>query len=341
MSDKYLLQEAELKDYCRGVLMECDLSADDLEIMVETTVLADLRGVSSHGIARLHNYAERMKTGLINPRPAMRFEEKSDSLYLLEADNGPGQVAAARAMRLAVEKAREKGICCVGIRNTNHIGLAGYYPEIAAAQGMAGLITANTNPAMAPFGGVKALLGTNPFALAVPTKKHPILLDMATTNVARGKIRVFEKEKRHIPLGWAKDCTGCDTTDPTLALEGTCAPVGGPKGYGMALLIDILAGILTGSGSSDEVSSLDDMSRPIRSGNLLFALNIGAMLDYNLYLERVEGLRVKIKESPRADDIEEILLAGELEYSREEANRAQGLAVSAELWQNVRKMLGS
>jgi LDH2 family malate/lactate/ureidoglycolate dehydrogenase len=242
-------------------------------------------------------------------------------------------------MELAIEKAAEKGLCCVGIKNTNHIGLAGYYPEMAARKNMLGFITANTNAAMAPWGGVEALFGTNPFALAVPAKERPILLDMATTNVARGKIRIYAKEDKPIPPGWAKDAEGRDTTDAGKALLGTLTPVGGPKGYGMALMIDIIAGIITGSSSCDEVCSLDDMTSPICSGNFLLAFNIQSMIDFDVYLERVEGLKEKIKNSRKAEGVNELFLAGEIEYNTEERNRQNGLEVPKLMWEKVKETL--
>lgn len=338
---RHLLTEEELRKYCRALLEQCDLDEKDAEILIDTTVTADLRGVSSHGISRLKHYIERLNKGLIKSRPELNIEEKTDSVYLIDADNGLGQAIAYRGMALAVEKAKEKGICCVGIKNTNHIGLAGYYSELAAKNKMVGLITANTNPAMAPWGGVKALLGTNPFAVAVPARERPIILDMATTNVARGKIRVFEKQGKLIPPGWAKDTAGKDTRDPKEAIHGTLSPVGGPKGYGMALIIDILAGIITGSKSSDEVSSLDDMTRPIYSGNFLFAFNVERMIDYSFYLERVEELKSKIKNSPKQEEVKEILLAGEIEYKLEDEHKHNGLAVSPEMWEEVKRVITS
>jgi LDH2 family malate/lactate/ureidoglycolate dehydrogenase len=337
MSEAYLLSEEELRQFCKVKLEKSSMSEEDIATMVDITVKADLRGVSSHGVSRLDHYIQRMEKGLINPQPALNFEQRAGSVVFVDADNGLGQVVAHKAMSVAVEQAAEKGLCCVGIKNTNHIGLAGYYPEMAAKNKMMGFITANTNPAMAPFGGVQALFGTNPFAVAVPTKSRPILLDMATTNVARGKIRIYEKQNQEIPLGWAKDADGKDTTDPAMALLGTLSPVGGPKGYGMALLIDIIAGIMTGSKSCDGVCSLDDMSQTICSGNFLLAFNIECMINYNDYLDRVEELKEKIKTSEKADGVKELYLAGEIEYNTEERNRQNGLAVSKDLWEKVKK----
>ena len=339
MSEQYRLTEDELRRYSSTLLTNCELSNEDAEILVDTTVTADLRGVSSHGIARLDHYIERMNKGLINARPNLNIEQRTDSVFLIDADNGPGQTVAYKGMALAIEKAKEKGICCVGVKNTNHIGLAGYYSEMAARNSMVGIITANTNPAMAPFGGVKALLGTNPFSVACPTKDRPILLDMATTNVARGKIRLYEKLNKEVPIGWAKDSCGKDTCDPTECLAGTLSPVGGPKGYGMALIIDIVAGILTGSGSSDEVSSLDDMTRPIRSGNLIIALNIESLINFDFYLERVEELKCKLKGCPTAEGVNDIFLAGEIEYLTEERNKRNGVEVPEAVWEKARKVL--
>ncbi len=335
-----MLREEELRSYCRAVLDKTTLSKEDADILIDTTVKADLRGVSSHGISRLDHYVERMNRGLINPNPALKIEQKADSVLLVDADNGLGQVVAYKAMTLAIEKAKDKGLCGVGVRNTNHIGIAGYYPEMAAAEKMLGFISANTNPAMAPFGGVEALFGTNPFAVAVPAKERPILLDMATTNVARGKIRIYDKQKQPIPIGWAKDAEGKDTTDPAKALLGTLSPVGGPKGYGMALMIDIIAGIITGSQNCDGVCSLDDMSSSLCSGNFLLAFKIESMIDYEIYLDRVEELKWKIKNSPKAEGITELFLAGEIEYLNEEKNRREGVKVSRETWDKVKSITG-
>ncbi len=339
MNNTFRLTEEELRKYSSVLLHETDINENDADIMIDSTVTADLRGVSSHGISRLKYYVERLNKGLINPRPSPTVEQKTESVFLIDADNGLGQVAAHRGMCLAIEKARHYGICCVGIKNTNHIGMAGYYPEIAAREKMAGLIIANTYPAMAPWGGVKALFGTNPIAVAVPTVDRPVLLDMATTNVARGKIRLFAREDKPLPPGWAKDAMGRDTRDAKEALQGTLSSVGGPKGYGMALIIDIFSGIITGSKSSDEVSCLDDMTRPIYSGNFLCAFNIASMINYGYYLERIEELKSKIKESPKTVGVEEIFLAGEIEYLKEEENRAHGVDVSADVCKEVKRVI--
>ncbi len=339
MEKAYRLSEEELRAYCLVLLKKIALSEEDADVLTDTTVAAELRGVASHGVMRLQHYIDRMSCGLINLRPKIKVEKKTESVLLIDADNGLGQVAAKRGMTIAIEKARDKGICCVGIRNTNHIGMAGYYAEMAAHEQMAGFITANTNPAMAPWGGVKALLGTNPFAAAVPTRGKPILLDMATTNVARGKIRLFAEQNKQIPPGWAKDESGLDTQDPNRALQGTLYPVGGAKGYGMALLIDIIAGIITGSKCSDELCSLNDMTRPVDSGNFIMVFDIKSMIEYSFYLDRLEDLKDKIKKSPKAGEVQEIFLAGEPEYSLEEIQKRDGVKVSREMWQTVKKVL--
>ncbi len=342
MAKEYCFKEDELREYCQKVLKDIDLSQEDAQILTDTIVAAELRGISSHGVSRLPYYVERINQGLIKSRPSLEVTEQGDdgNVFLMDADHALGQVAAYRAMSQAIQKARDKGVCWAGIKNTNHIGIASFYSEMAAKEGMVGIIAANTNPAMAPFGGVKALFGTNPCSIAAPTREKPIVLDMATTNVARGKIRMCERSGQEMPVGWAKDSRGRDTTDPAAALEGTLTPMGGPKGYGIALMIDIMAGILTGSGSTDEVGSLDDYSRTIDSGNVLMVLNIESMIEYSQYLDRVEELKKKIKESPRADGVDEILLSGELEYNREENHRKNGVNVDPAIGEEISRVLG-
>lgn len=259
----------------REILGVCDVPKKSIEILLDTIHYANRCGIPTHGVGRLPLYVKKIKTGHFNPHNDVKTIIDSDAMTILDANGGFGQVAAAYAMDLAMKKAEEYGISVVGVRNSNNFGTAGYYGDYAAQHGMAALVFANAAPAIAPTGGNKTIFGTNPICFAFPggNRNKPIVLDMATTVAARGKIRLAAKNGEKIPLNWAIGPDGKPTDDPNEALKGSLLPIAGYKGYGLSLFVDLFAGMLTGSSYAGEVKPLSDLDKDSGNGHLFIVFD--------------------------------------------------------------------
>ncbi|MCL2669631.1 MAG: Ldh family oxidoreductase, partial [Syntrophaceae bacterium] len=244
--EQELFPAQQVEDFCNRVLTKAGLSPESAMIVTKSLMCAELRGVYSHGVVRLETYLQRVETGVMKLSAAVTTEMDHKAVALLNANNSFGQVAGHKAMALAIKKAKEYGNGIVAVKNSNHFGVAAFYAGMAAEENMVGCVLTNSSPAMAVFGTKTPLIGTNPLAIVIPAGKHlPIVLDMSTSVVARGKIRYSALVGQDIPLGWARDPEGKPTQDAKLALKGTLEPVGGPKGSGLSLIIDLLCGVLT------------------------------------------------------------------------------------------------
>lgn len=288
-----------LHQFSVAVLTACDVPKDDAELVAETIVDAHRSGKGTHGVTRLPIYVRKIRSGLMDPRTPIDVIRESPVIAVIDAHHGFGQVAAMRAMTLCIEKAKALGVGVVGVRHSNNFGVAGYFARQAASEGFIGIVLGNSAPAIAPTGGNQPLLGTNPLAIAFPDGEGrvPIVLDMATSEAARGKIRLAARQGEPIPLGWALDASGNPTTDPAAALQGSMVPVGGPKGYGLSLAIDILAGLLTGAAFAGEVKPLAHADQRSDYGHWMMALDPEYFLDRKSYAERMATLVHAIRTS--------------------------------------------
>ncbi|MCX7795600.1 MAG: Ldh family oxidoreductase [bacterium] len=329
-----------LKEFCSNVLAKLGVPKDSADIVSDHLVWADLMGISSHGVTRLGIYVKRLQTGLANAKPNIHIVRETPSMAVLDGDNGLGQVVGVKAVELAIEKASKVGVGVVGVRHTTHFGCAGYYALKAIEKNMIGVVMSNAPSTMAPWGARVPYLGTNPIAFGVPTAEFPpILLDMATSIVARGKIILAAKEGKTIPEGWAVDPEGEFTTNPESALKGAVLPFGGPKGSGIALMIDIFSGILSGAEFGSHIGSLyDDFSKPQNVGNFIMVFNVESFCPVKEFKERIELMRQEIKSLPKAKGVEEILLPGELEFRRYVENIRNGLQLSPEVIRELREV---
>lgn len=234
-------------------------------------------------------------------------------------------------MERAIEAARTHGMGLASVRNSNHFGVTAYYSMLALPQGMIGFAFSNANPTVAPWGGKKAMVGTSPLSIAIPSASGlPFVIDMATTTVARGKIILYARTKKPLPPGWALDAEGKETTDPEVALKGLLTPLGGAKGSGLALAIDILCGMLSGAKYLTEVGHLySGTDRPQGIGHLFLALDIDAFLPRNQFLKEMDQYIEKIHSCPRADGVERIYTPGEIEYESMRRTEKEGVEVSS------------
>ncbi len=306
------------------------LPAPDAALVADTLVQADLWGHSSHGVMRAPWYLARLASGTMTPRTAPAVLVDGGAIAVWDGRDGVGQVIAARAMEEAVARARRHGVGILSIRDSNHHGALGYFTRMAAAQGCIGMLVANGSPAMAPWGGRAKAVGTNPWSIAAPAGRHaPLMLDIANTAVARGKIFLARQKGAPIPEGWALDAEGHATTDPVAALSGVLLPMAGHKGYAIATMMDVLAGALSGSGMLTEVAGPYQAERRSRSGHFVMALDIAAFGPLPAFEARIERMIAELKAVPLAAGAEEHPYPGELEARNDARHRRDGLDLPA------------
>lgn len=309
------------------------LPEDRALAMADSMIFASLRGVDSHGISRCGIYLRRLETGLVDRDAEVEVVRSNASSALLDAHNTVGQYASLKAVELARSMAEANGIGMVGVARSNHFGAAGFYVKKLADAGLIGITGANSTKAMVLWGASKPFLGTNPLACAAPAGKFPpLILDMATSVVARGRIRRALDQGERIPSDWAIGSDGRRTTDPAEAYKGYVLPFGGPKGSAIALFIEILAGVLTGAAVGPEIGSLySDFDRPQGLGHFFIALSPERFIGREAYNRRMELLVETVKALPASEGNTEVLLPGEIERRHEEKRRVDGIPVPSDV----------
>ena len=330
---------SSLYNFCIYCFKKIGVSEEHSKILSDTLVKANLRGVDSHGVLRLSGYIERARRGLINYKENVKIINKNLSISLIDGDNNFGQIVAYYGMKEAIQKAdrKETGIGLVGISHTNHMGMAAYYAMMAAEKGMIGIAMSNSPSTVAPWGGAQPMLGTNPIAIAIPAgHEYSIVLDMATSLVARGKIRLALDNKQEIPLGWALDLEGNPTADPEKAIKGALLPFGGPKGYAISLIIQIFSSILTNSAREMNIKSMYDFSGKSEIGIFLGAIKIDCFISRDIYNYEIDELIERIKTSKLAKGNERIYLPGEIEFEQQKKREKEGIPISQALYDNLR-----
>jgi LDH2 family malate/lactate/ureidoglycolate dehydrogenase len=328
----------QLRDIVSRVLLKVGASAEEAELVSRHLVEADLRGVHSHGVMRIPEYIELIRRGGIKPQAKIEVVRESPTIALINGNWGFGQVIGVKAMDIAITKARDSAVGCVGVFNCNHIGMLAYYTMMALDRDMIGIAGCNGGPAVAPFGGASRALGTNPLSFAIPTgEERPVVLDMATSIVAEGKVRLRMMRGEKTPEGWILDSEGNLTTDPSaLYAGGALLPFGGYKGYGLGLIIDIICGALTGAGCGRELKVGDNWGQ----GVFMMAIDISSFTSIGTFKKRVDMLIRELKSSPKATGFKEILVAGELEFREKERGLLEGVQIDDKTWQNLEEIMG-
>jgi len=329
----------QLMDLTEQIIIKAGFTENDAHIIADSLIQADLNGVSTHGLARLNLYIERAENNALNKTPDLKIINETPSTVLIDADNGMGIVAAKRAMDMIIEKAEITGIALANIRNSNHLGALGYVTNYIQEQGFIGYACTNTSPIMAPFGGRSPILGNNPFSVAIPYKP-PIIFDTALSVTARGNIILADREGKPIPEGWAVNDKGQITTNAKEALLGAVLPMAMHKGYGMAFIIEILAGVLTGAQYGTNLGSFvpPDYSKPLGFGHVIMAINIESFMDKKEFEIRLNDLVKMIKESPKAEGVNEIFAPGEIEYRRNTKAQNEGVNLKSSTVQLLKEL---
>ena len=313
----------ELTAFAADILERLNVPVEDAQLVADSLVKAELWGHSSHGLLRLPWYVDRLRSGAMTPVTAAAVVTDSGALMVLDGQDGIGQVLTDRAATLGIQRARTHGISGIAVRNSNHFGMAAYFTRRTAEAGCIGLLFTNASPAMAPWGGRVKTIGTNPWSIAAPAGRHGVaVIDLANTAVARGKIYLAAERGQTIPDGWAADNEGVSTNDAQVGIEGLILPMAGPKGYVIAFMMDVLAGVLTGSNFGDSVVGPYQSDKTSGAGHLLLTIDISALTPPDEFARRMEQLIDDTKAADKAAGVEEIFFPGELEdRSRQRTSR--------------------
>ncbi|MGB6102267.1 MAG: Ldh family oxidoreductase [Pusillimonas sp.] len=340
MTELVRLDPLRLKAFVTTIYAQTGVPDADAQIMADSLVQADLWGHQSHGVLRTGWYLQRLRNGVMKPDTHIEVLRDRNATALLDAGDGVGQVVAQRAMQMAIDKARQHGTATIAVRNSNHFGTVMYFTRQAAEQGCIAFMASNGGPAMAPWGGARhKIIGTNPWSIAAPCgARAPIVLDMANTGVARGKIYLARQRREAIPLGWALDAEGAPTTDPEAAIGGLILPMAGHKGYAIATLMDVLAGVLPGSGFLSAVNGPYHYDKRSGVGHFISVHDVDAFLPMAEYDARIERFISEIKSQPLAQGFDEIFYPGELEARAEARNRDDGLQLPRDTWTDLQRI---
>lgn len=332
MTDVGPIAVGDLTGLVEEMLRRAGVAEDEARIVAAHLVDAEARDKESQGLVRVSRYVSWARDGSIASPTELTVERDAGSTVVVDAHRGWGHVAASRTMALCVDRAEENGVCLGIIRNTNHIGRLGHYVELAARRDMIGLLACSGNPDfgwVAPWAGTEPLFGTNPLAIGFPRRDGPpVVVDISTTQTARGNVLMAQKLGRELPDGWAFDSEGNPTRDPQSALppHGTLAPLGGHKGYALALAIEIVCGVLAG------------IWPPTPSANLVGAIRIEAFLPLEVYHESLSGLVGEIKSVATRPGFDEVRLPGEGSAESRETSEVHGLHVSPEIWSELKAL---
>jgi ureidoglycolate dehydrogenase (NAD+) len=327
------MTEADLTRLAVGVLEARGIARSDAEDAARILVTGDLMGHATHGVLRLESYGERLRSGAMDARAKIAVEEVAPAIVRIDGANALGPLVGMRALREAMARARTQGVGIAFARNSNHFGAIAPYCLIAAQEGFASMIGSNASTTIAPTGGAETRLGNNPLGFGVPRPgARPVILDMAMSVVARGKIRAALQKGQSIPDTWATDRHGKATTDPKAALDGLLLPFGGYKGYGLALIVDLLAGVLSGASYLTHVNSwLDDPEKPGNLGHFIVVIDTRVLGSSEWLAERVTDFVAIVHATERADAAVPVRLPGEIELERLERHRREGVAMDPAL----------
>lgn len=330
----HVTTRAALQDFITRSFLTCQFQEQGAVTAARLMAQADLIGQDGHGVFRLPQYIKRILAGGINPAPSFRTLEDRAATALVDGDNGLGHLVMHHATELAIQKAETTGVAWVGVRNSNHAGPASLYAMMPLKKDMIGLYVAVASANhLPPWGGTETLLGTNPIAVAIPSaNRPPIVLDMATTVAAYGKVKTAAQRGETMPEGWMIDRLGNALTDPKKSSDGFLLPIGGPKGYGLALIFGILAGTLNGAAFGRNVVDFNaDSKTQTNTGQFILALDIKAFADPDVFREGIDRVWDEMKSSPRLPGFEDIRVPGERMDQVRLARLENGIPIAPEL----------
>lgn len=331
----------ELENFYEEIFKKTGVPETIAAIAAKNLVFADAKGADTHGVLRLPLYVQRLQKGLVKKDPDLQWEKETHNSVVLNADNGLGHYTTQAAAEKAIEKAADTGISMVTVYNNNHFGAAGCYAKMIAEKGMIGFVTTNGAPLIAPVGGAERVLGNNPFSFAIPRKnQEPVVFDMANSVVSAGKLMVAHHNGESIPEGWALDADGNPTTDPYKGYNegGTLVPIAEHKGFGLSLMMDILAGVLSGANFGKDVHGLANYEHITGNGNAVIAINIEKFMPKERFYERLEVLLSMVTNSKKATGTDKIHLPGDRGQETRKRKLESGIQINAKLHEELKEM---
>ncbi|HVC33243.1 MAG TPA: Ldh family oxidoreductase, partial [Chloroflexota bacterium] len=302
------------------------MTAADARLLADSLVVADLRGVNSHGVMRVPEYVKKLGQGGVNPRGRPAIARDDGACLVVDGGNCMGQIAAQFATERTIERATTTGIAATAVRGSNHCGAMAYFALQATHHDMIGLATTNALPTMAPWGGAERLLGIDPLAIAIPSNEEPpIVYDAAFSGSAHGKIRIYQQRGQTLPEGWALDRDGRPTTDPAAAIDGLLVPIGGFKGAGLAMIMGILSSMLSGASYGTELGDMEHGPTAGQDGHFIAAIRVGAFEDVGRFKARVDQAIRQVHACRLAPGFDRVYAPGEKEFLAARENRAHGI----------------
>ena len=329
----------EERSWIKEILSNLGAAKDEAEVTSNVLAEGDLRGFPSHGIMRISYIIRGINRGFIKLNSNPTFRTSRAATGILDGDHGLGHYVTMMATEQVTSMARNTGIASIGIINSNHFGIAGIYTEKISLEGLVGIIIASSDPAVHAYGGSEAVMGTNALSISVPNGLNPILLDMATSEVARGKIVEEAKKHNKIPANWALDSDGRPTTDPDAALKGSLNPFGGVKGYGISVIVSLMAGPLIGAPAGKGVKSTLEVKEFCTKGDLVIAIDPEAFVSADFFKREVSDFIEEIKNSKRAPDFSNITVPGDNTRQRRERNMADGYDINDKTISELREVM--
>ena len=337
----YIVSSQSLFNFVKSAFIATGFSNRNANITADLMVQADISGQDGHGIFRLPQYIKRLQVGGMNPKPKFQILKERTATALIDGDNGIGHLVMRHAADIAIEKAQKSGVAWVGARMSNHAGPASLYTRYVLDKNMIGIYVAvGSANHMPPWGGTDLLLSTNPISVAIPSGVNPpIVLDMATTVAAYGKVKTLLQSGGKMPLGWMIDKQGNPVTDPAKSKDGFLLPIGGPKGYGLALIFGILAGTLNNAAFGKDVIDFNADNKSVtNTGHFIIALNIEAFMDPVQFREQIDTVWKEMKSSKKLPDILEIRLPGENLAKTMRERKAFGIKIPKPLFTKLKQL---
>jgi LDH2 family malate/lactate/ureidoglycolate dehydrogenase len=340
METATVIASSELRELAKAILISSHVPAAKAELVAESLVAANLRGVDSHGIHLLPHYVRQLRAGNIDSRADGRVISESGACLVYDGEHGIGQHISDICCGHVVRLARQHGIGMVVARNSNHFGAAAFWAQRISAAGMIGIVMCNASPAVPPWQGRDGRIGTNPLCVSVPSAASGgWLLDMATTTVAMNRIvKAAANHEPDIPAGWAMDAEGVPTTDTQTALKGLLMPLGGYKGSGLGMMAEILCAVLGGGAMSTDVGGLHILERPMNTSQTFLAIDVARFLPTAAFQARMEHLVETVKSARPAQGYDEVLVAGDPEWRMEKMRLCDGIPVDATTWSRLTRL---
>jgi LDH2 family malate/lactate/ureidoglycolate dehydrogenase len=342
MNEQVIVDDASLTGFVRNILRAAGLSPARAELVSDSLVSASLRGVDSHGVHLLPYYILQIRKGNIDAGTDGKVISESGTCLLYDGEHGLGQCVSAACCRHAVRLAGKHGTGVVIARNSNHFGAAAFWAQLISAEGLIGIVMCNASPSVPPWQGREGRIGTNPLCVSVPgAGGGGWLLDMATTTVALNRIvKAAANGEPLIPAGWATDSDGVPTTDTQVALRGLLMPLGGYKGSGLGLMIEVLCAVLGSGAMSTEVGGLHNLERKMNTSQMFLAIDITRFITAQEFQSRMERLIRTVKSARPAPGYDEVLVAGDPEWRSAESRRANGIPLDGALWERLKALAG-